>query len=398
MSLVTSLSDFVGSVLKGAKGAFLFGVSGQSSMAAGISAARVEPITLVDTDVMVSDRLEDLLHTSINLYLAIYLQSVALRGATIGSTQIINRLEALNPTSPGENLAYSLEAYQAHQASGVLGAIEPEPDALDIPDVLDQLSVENLDGLLRNKINPTSIARGARKGDHKDGKDRVGGSDDVSGALRDAPELSVGKVFNVELRVDAQTYNIPVTLRLNVTRANRQVLEKAMISRFSSGETSLERKVKWKTGSINSIFDLITNADALRENYKNLIADKDGVYSKLTPNNTTGLVRSIVAGEATIAQASNILIVSQDTAQRVEAQLGGKFENMAFRQRMLRNTGVMLFIVMDSIRDEATIYLESINGGQLVPGRLLKKSAKGDGPNITEVLKAMVAGQPNFLR
>lgn len=373
------------------------------SIARGIAAAQVNPITLIDSTLKYDERLSDSLHVFVNMYAAIYLQSVALSNTTVGGTQIIKRLEKLNPTISTTGLGLE-DIYEdlPDDPPGIVSQILPEGEVFDLPSMeslklpLPMFSMESSQGAT-DKTHPTDqrtkpIYPGER------GSKEVLASGKINEALKDVPELAVGKMFSVELRSDGETHSIPVSIRLATTIASQASLIKAMQNRFSGVETALERKVRYKSGSITGFMDLLLCRDLVREHYKNLIADKDGVYAKLSPEKSKSYIKALLTGEVSVAQASNILLISSDTAARVEGLTGGKFHNKNFRNRMLLATGIMLLGIIDAMDDSITIYVDNLDSAQLVSGRNLSRVSKKDGPDVNEVLRMLVEGRGSLLR
>lgn len=389
VSLLSTLTSVVTTPLKHLK-AVLLQTQQRGSIARGIAAAQVNPITLVDSTLKYDERLNDSLHVFVNLYAAIYLQSVALSNTTVGGTQIIKRLEKLNPTN--STLGLGLEdIYEdiTGEAPGIVSQILPEGEVFDLP------SMESLK-LPLPRFSMESMQGGSQPAGR--GSDEVLASGAIKEALKDVPELAVGKMFSVELKSDGETHSIPVSIRLATTVASQASLVKAMQNRFSGVETALERKVRYKSGSITGFMDRLLCRDLVREHYKNLIADKDGVYAKLSPEKSKSYMKALLTGEVSVAQASNILLISSDTASRIEGLTGGKFHDKNFRNRMLEATGIMLLGVIDAMDDSITVYVDNLDNEQLISGRNLSKTSKKDGPDVNEVLRMLVEGRGSLLR
>lgn len=397
INLLTVLSSLVTTPLKHLK-AVLDQTQQRGSIARNTSAAQVNPITLVDSTLKYDERLNDSLHVFVNLYAAIYLQSVALSNTTVGGTQIIKRLEKLNPTN--STLSVGLEGLQEDltgEPAGIVSQILPEGEVFDLPSMeslklpLPMFSMEAAQGAERGEKSgdPVSGAKGST--------DTLA-SGDIKEALRDVPELAVGKMFSVSLKADGEVHSIPVSIRLATTVASQASLLRAMQHRFSSLETALERKVKYKSGAITGFMDRLLCRDMVREHYKNLISDKDGVYAKMSPEKSKSYMKALLTGEVTIAQASNILIISADTAQRLEGLTGGKLRDKNYRDRMLESTGIMLLGVIDPMDDSITIYVDNLDSEQLVSGRNLSKTSKKDGPDVGDVLRMLVEGRGSLMR
>lgn len=376
------------------------------SIAQRTEAARVEPLTLIDGSLVTSDRLDPTLNVGIDIVASIYGTAMSLTNTTVGNTQIIKRLEALNPTSSSMRslrTRLGLESYKRFESEdlqdesdGFIGRfIDDETGG--VPDYTEVLAVESL----RRPRSALAMEAKTDKPDDTEAllkkKRDVISSSDVREAVRDANALAFGKVINFELTTDGEKHQVPVTFRLATAFVDPANLQNAMSHRFQSEQTALERKIKWKTGTIESISDLFFCRDIVRSHAKNLMRDKDRVYEKLSPSNRGSYTRALLRGEVSVAQASNFLIISRDTADRVEAHLGGSFDNEGFRQRMLESTGIMVLAIIDPLHDTVTFYVESLARGQTVAGRNLEAKSKKNGPNLDEIMAVLTTGRGNLV-
>lgn len=394
--LLTTLATVVTGVAAGAGklGKVVLGQTlNQGSIARKTLPARIEPLTLIDAGLEFNDRIDATLETCINLQMSLYSQAVSLTDTTVNNTQIIERLEALNYTNNSNKLSRMVSSGLGLESidigSGNLSEfIDVEGDKFAIPDYSELWSMESM--RKGNTVRPNGTIEPGLE-DSKKLTTHAGKG--VTESFKDAPQLAFGKIFNVEFKTDGEVFTIPITMRLATTLVSADVLTGAMVNRFKSEQTALERKVKWKTGGITNILDLILCRDIVRDSYKSMIRDKDGIYSKLSPNRVSDLSKALINGRVSVAEASNILVISQSTADIIEAKMGGKFSQEAFRQRMLEATGIMILAIIDPVHDYVTFYIESIANGQKVSGRNLESSKKKGGPDMNDLLTSLLTGR-----
>lgn len=402
--LLTALSAGIASLFASSTsaGKTLIGQSLSSGSIARLThATSVDPITLVDNTLELNDRLDGVLELCVNIYASIYARALSTRNTTVNGTQIIKRLEALNPTNTSMRslkAQYGLECLKDRDHSQMTGLNDLLEDDVIVPDYT-----------LANESDkrPTAIGNfsaipglGFSFEDDKDEEPKLAktlinkpASKDV---FKDQPQLAFGKVVEYELKAEGETFVVPVSFRLAPSMVDNPSIVNAMISRFKSNETALERRVKWNTGSIDKLSELLFCTDLVRSDYKNMLGDKSGVYRKLRPSTTGEYTRALLRGEVSVAQASNILVISRATADIVEARSGGRFEDAQFRQKMLEETGIMLLVIIDPITDIIRLYIESMPNGHRIPGRNIVSASKKNGPDIEQILAVLTTGRGNL--
>jgi len=389
--ILTALASTAAAAIFGGAKAVASQTLVSGSLMRATESARVSPMMIVDRAVEHDEMLQPVLSASMNLFIAVYLQAIALRNVTVSGVHIIKRLEAVNPnrttastTDTVLSNVVSLESIENAENADSSVMSNVIPDEADVsqdrmPDAAYYASLESVDGKLE----------GDDKNKRYDPRAVVDKQTDV---IRDAPALAIGKLIEVSIVDGRETYRVPVLVRLATLWASSAPLADAISSRFSSNETALERKYAWKSGRISSILELITCSDLVRNYRRNLMADADGIYTKLNPKKLANVAAAAASGKASIAQASNLMILSRDTVERVEGRLGGSFENQVFRERIFSATGIMVIAVIDQEEGLVKFYYDGVPYSNTVLAASLRSMAKKDGPDIGEVLKSLVEG------
>lgn len=362
-------------------GVNLFGAFAKrpESMMRQTAAARLEPNAIIDTRCLMFSGLNDVLSVATNVFIATYCQLISIRASGADGTQIIKQI-TLSNTSKGKDSLFasmlSADVKEAHPPiDGILEEIRVGGDELYEEALPDRqfYSQEN-----NNRPNHKLIE-----------------------GLNDQPALAVGRL--VDLQVDngvdgGKPTVVQIAIRLMNTIADTSVLKESLESRFRGTETALERKHGWKSGRLSFIGDLIFGNDQVRAHRRLLMRDKDGVYGKLTPNK--GRNRSIgdlARGKFSVAEASSVLVIDQETVNELEYSMGGKFSNRTFRDRLIESTGIMTIAVIDRGDDQVTFYYDAIADGTTLSANQLRNAGKGDGPDVKKILETFLTNAaPSF--
>lgn len=323
---------------------------------------RVEPIALIGTDVLYDDMLPDLMQSLLSIFTGYYLQAIAV-SMTVGNIEVERTLSRLNPSRS------AIDA--GADTAGWLLARENYKDRLPSPSV--RMSLE---------------AIGDRIPEAQEGSFALGR--DTNRELKELSNLSVGKLLSVELCQGMQRATIPVAVRLLASSLPTERL--AHILAIGTKDVSMkERFYQWKGGELEAIRDMVFCQDLIDAHRANLMADKDGVYSQLLKRNRENQLSAIVSANPSVATASNIVVISQETAKKLEMEISGKLSNPKVREKVFAGKYMMILAVVDSFEKRVTIYHRGIAMPTEVGARDLRGASK-EGPNVSDILKAYQLG------
>ena len=97
-------------------------------------------------------------------------------------------------------------------------------------------------------------------------------------------------------------------------------------------------------------------------------------------------------GRQSVADASNIVIMSTASSAKFEAACGGRLKDFRVRQRVFEETYLMLMVVIDPEWEQATIYHRGIALPTTVSVKAMKQNNKKGGVDVGEILKAYQLG------
>lgn len=349
--------------------------------------ARVEPITIIDADVMHQEMLSDVMHSLQNLFTGYYLQAFSL-SMNVGDISIVKQLEKFNPSrsigsAVGQSLGNSLNvgAGTGYKISGQIG--------------MNSMSMEGLDDF-RYRLPVVGDPRNIHQISMEAAPQSSSSVKDISQATSELSNLSVGKLINVDIISGDKKATVPISIRL---LAN-QITSEGMIHILSSGSKEVsfgERWHQWKSGQIEFVRDLIFCQDLIDEHKNHLLDDKEGLYNAILKRRSNNKVAGILTGNFSVATASNLAVLSSITATQVELRTNLTLKNFASRQKIFENTYMMIMAVIDKDWDRVTFYHRGIPEPTTLSARDLKVVNKNSGPDIKDILTAFRAGSsPNL--
>ena len=215
---------------------------------------------------------------------------------------------------------------------------------------------------------------------------------DTTRDLKELADLSVGKIFMVDIEDGLHRLQLPVSIRLMASSLPPKQL--VHILSHDSKDTSVkERFHAWRSGRLEFWRDIVACSDLIDAHRDTIMKDKTGIYSDILKRNRTNQFAALLSGDPSIATASNIAIISDDTASQIEDEVGGRLHDFKTRQKIFAKTYLMFLVVIDKQYERVTFYHRGINQATELGVRDLKASQKGNGPDVSEILRAYTMGQ-----
>jgi len=350
----------------------LWNASQSKSYADYVAITRIEPITLVDSDLINYKHTEMVLKTLVNIFASYYLRAWTIAtGLGFNSIEIRRNLDRLNPNRSA--LKSGVDA-----AGWVMSAENANLLRLSGPSLTASLEA------IRAEIPNFQLNDEPTSGNMTVGRDTVTN-------LKELVSLAVGKELALNIRDGDNEATIMANVRLMTTNIPTPDLVRLL---GHAGQLTgwKERMIGWQTGRLEFIRDICLCQDLISEHRKNLNADRSGIMKKILSRRRSNKLASIFSANPSIATASNIAVISTDTARMLEDQLSGKLDDFSTREKVFDDTYLMLMVVVDKQWERCTIYTQGTDMAQDISFIEMKGSNK-DGPDIMEALKAYRAGQ-----
>jgi len=209
--------------------------------------------------------------------------------------------------------------------------------------------------------------------------------------LRELANLSVGKQFSVEITDGLHKASIMVSIRLMASSLpSRNLIH--ILSIGSKDTSAKERYHSWKAGRLEFVKDLIFCQDLIDAHRKNLMADKDGIYTNILKRASANKISTILSANPSVATASNICILSRASADQLEIETNLKLSDANSRAKIFKSTYLMLLCIVDPEWERVTIYSRGLRDAMELSAKDIKNVNKNSGPDVSEILKAFSLG------
>lgn len=358
---------------------------------------RNEPIVMLEDSLVHQAATSDVLKFLTNLFAGYYLQAVAITN-NIGNVNVMQVLDRLN--SKRDVLAnakaefVSKESFTPRPQFTLKPQISKESAALMYP-AFYRKSLESYDVGLESTVlnNKDGDASNTKKNDIVDiqssGKDAVK-------SMAEAPNLATGKVFEVVIENEGKRAAIPVSVRLNPLGCTPALIQE-ILSLGDVRNSTIERFWRWREGELEFINDLILCNDLIEKHYALLKADKHGIYKDILKRRRANRLSALITQSTSLATASSMAIITEDTASEIQLAIGGKLSDPKVRSSVFSRCSLMFLVVIDPEMQFLRIYHRGIAYPMEMTFGEVKNQAKGNGPDVMELLKAFSAGQrPNI--
>lgn len=338
---------------------------------------RVEPIVLMDERITGLSFTPDVLQSVLSIFAGYYLQAVAL-SVNVGKIDIIGLLDRVNPNRSLDDAA--VKGLTNIGLAMTLDSYEGLTIGLPVPG--QKIGLEHF-GLEANIYDMDAVDKNVSKSTDKNLETAVAMSN-----------LSVGKLLNVEVESDGSKASFPVAVRLITTSASPRGIVVAL-SVGSKSTSVKDRWHAWRSGQIEFVKDLIMCQDLIDDHKKGLLNDASGMYKQSVKRKNTNTLAALLSGNISVATASNIVIISEQTKKELEVSISGRIKDFKTREKMFQQTYSMLLIVINPEWEAVTIYHRSIETPTELTLSDLKQAKKGS--DISDILKAYQLGNsPRF--
>lgn len=321
---------------------------------------RVEPIVAIDSSILFHDMLPDLMQTLQSIFAGYYMQAIAL-STSIGKIEVHRHLDRLNPNRKPLDSAVDSAGWLLAQENFHLG----------LPSMKKKLALE----AITDEPQETAISFGR----------------DAVKEMREVTNLSVGKMLTVEITDGMHRGTVPVSIRLMASSLPTDGIVH-ILSNEKKDTSVKERYHAWRSGEIEGIRDFVFCLDLIEAHRKNLMADKDGLYAKMLARRRSNQLSAIVSANPSIATASNMVVLPVSTVKEIERNTTVDFSNFKSREKMLEDTTIMIVAVIDPNYDRVTLYHRGIAEATEISARDLKAANKGNGPDVSDILRAYQIG------
>ncbi len=333
---------------------------------------QVEPLTIISQDCMNSPDIPKIMNAMCTMFSSYYLQAINVL-TRINNVEVVRTLDALNPNRDSSALLLQ-------------SRLTPAAESIDYAyagTYRHRLPVYSAEAIARPK--PTSGLEATIP--------------DNSKVLAEQANLAVGKLLNVSILTndpetkEAKNFVIPVNVRLLPSFVSEETLSYIFTHKKDAGDF-IERYYSWRSGRIEGIRDLVFCQDLIIEYRRAAMKDKSGVLKEIVRRVTNNRTFGLLSKNPSLAMASNLYIISSETAKMMEGKTGLRFDNSSSREKLLEGTYAMIIAVYNSDWEQVTFYFNGISQGATFPMHALKADKA---PDIGDMMKTLMEGRaPSF--
>lgn len=370
--------------------------------------ARVEPITLVSSNLTGTKELYNILHGVLNIYTAYHLQAISILGTQIYDSRILKILDKTNPDrdlktfmAAGqlafENQSVSMETHRTMSLQNCkfsLPFLNKEKkyiagESMKINDFGYSDDLADNEGSQRSTSLGASIAK-------IESFDKLG--------------MTVGKIVDISFNVgtkDMKTKNgevpgdgsqatIPTVIKLDTMVIPGDTL--ANIATLNSEEITFgSRAMDALRGRISFIKDFILCSDLIKAQKKTMIKDPTGFYAQLLKRVNNSKLYSALSGNISLAGISAIIVLSEEEENEIQKKIGGRLSNLKTREMVFNNISAMMIVVVDKEWERVSIYIRDVDGFSQASIDSFKVANDKGGTQIVDMMKALsLSNAPSF--
>lgn len=343
--------------------------------------ARVEPITLISSNLTGTKELYNILHGVLNIYAAFYLQAVHILSAQLSDVRILKILDKTNPDRDMKTLLTS--GYTAYESLNVK-TLSLENSKYKLPMIGSEKPSFSMESIFdEDKAN--TLGNSTQK---LETFEKLGSA--------------VGKVMEVKFTVRgndskiSDDITIPVVVKLDNMVIPADVIDQILTA--NADEITLGSRFKDAiSGRIGFIKDFILCSDLIKTQKKTMIKDPTGYYNQLMKRINNSRMYSALSGNISLAGVSSIVVISEEDESFIQKQIGGKLTNEHTREIIFNNTSAMMIVVVDKEWERVSIYVKDIDGFSQNSFDAFKSMSDKGNNNIADIIKAFsLNNAPSF--
>lgn len=333
--------------------------------------ARAQPITLLDNRAAQLPYIESVLHTAVNVFSGYYLMAYNL-ALNVGSVDVLRTLDKLNPNRDP----------LLGTTGGRLGGVKLQNMANALP-MYNQSSPYESKRLYTQESLADDVLR---QGEFEPAETQI--DKDFLKQHNENANLSVGKLLNVTVESNGSKASFPVMIQLLVSNVVPSVLVHTLSFGQNKDRSLLARWREYRAGMISFWRDLVWCQDLIEENRDLLRNDNQGIFKRMQKSKSKNMLAGILSGTPSVATASQIVVMTAETAAELEAKTKSRFSKFSDREKIFKEMYLMLVFVIDTDFERVTIYHRSIEAPTVVSVKEMQRSGKKNGPDILDVLNA----------
>ncbi|ASU03852.1 putative capsid and scaffold protein [Erwinia phage vB_EamM_Joad] len=217
-------------------------------------------------------------------------------------------------------------------------------------------------------------------------------SDGASKDLMEYGPLAVGKVVQAEVYNEhGNKVTFPLTFRQSPVPINLKDLE-LIFSAAKPEDGFFARLMMVKTGEI-TFPEFLTGRDLIKDRFKIKNQDMSGYYKEADKRERANRAAALRTGVISMNTMANTFIMSNDTANQVELQIGKRFADPRSREKIFKSVKANTIVVCNEDRGVFTFYTNGVDMPEIYTRKdIAVKSKKDSGNTLNDLVKLLNGG------
>lgn len=399
-------------------------LGGPSSLSEFAMRTMVRPRVLIESTLRGQSFMKDLLQHATNTFTGFYTASATLLDADVMKSQVLDRMDRLNP-----NREPSLDLFVSNNGFGVSTGDLSATVSVEERSALSLEEADFEDGLpfaskLTMEGNRNHTHDKKKKDAEEDLKNRkafdpssepkpkdpeprqykmMENNPQVREGVRRDPMtttitatedqgLAVGKIFGMKFRINKEERELQLACVLAPMITDPASMA-SILSLYTARQTLKERWHGLRSGGLTKT-EFFFMTDIARKHKLTMRNDKSGYYAEQAKLQRDGKLASALTGMTSLATASAMIVTTAATLARAELEVGRPVTDFQTREAMMAANNSFVWYIVDTEWQTVRQYVRGMEQGAEWNFGELKKSSKGDGVDIVELVKAFSSGRP----
>ena len=138
--------------------------------------------------------------------------------------------------------------------------------------------------------------------------------------------------------------------------------------------------------------ELMSGSDVVKRQERIRLQDSHDLITKVFDGTAKDTAYALATGKVPVNRASAVIIISQETVNRIESTIRGSLENFKVRERFFDSTAAQTIIVIDEEDEMVVKYYRGIRHDSTFPLRRLKKKSSNVGEDLIPLIKTLADG------
>lgn len=332
---------------------------------------RVEPIAIVNKDLVKVKEYNNILSGIMNIYLGYYIQAVQMLSVSYTDAKVLKTLDSVSP-----DRSFIVESMD------LANTITLEDSLFRLPGMRgdeDESDVKQQGISVSDKVQ------------YLDKMQAVGKVVELKFTINDSESDDTHKTNMKEI-------TIPVQVRMLTTLTEGSVLN-AILASNEDDVTFTSRFKDVISGRIRFFKDFVMAQDLIKKQKKILFKEGADAYNEILKRyNNSAMLTILNRGNVGYGKISSIYVMTEEDENNLKKTFGSGLSSTKIRDLVFNNSLAMIIAVVDREWERVTIYVKDTNGSSTNTFAEFRNAKDGDfGAQMADIVKGLTMGNSSML-